>query len=235
MTAYNKLSGDSAPGIPKALQDLSNSERVFEQRLKELRRLIAEAGSKPNKLTHKSIVAKQDELINLANEIRILMKTQVASNQKQMFDKLKKHAEALFKQYSELESSYQADDTPVVEDYEVDPEFVERDTMVFKNADELDSDRLKERHEDIQGLQKDFHEVNSLFKEVASMVDQQGNMLDESEKNVDTAVTETKRANVELDSANKYQRSAKKKALIIFIIVLVVVGALIGAVVAATS
>jgi t-SNARE complex subunit (syntaxin) len=211
MSTYAKLPGDSSSPSIKSLQDLSNCERLYEQKLKELKRLMAESSQSHSKPLEKSILSKQDELINLGNEIRALSKSSVPPAQKQMHEKLKKHAEALFREYSTLESTYAPPTVYEEEDHDVGSEFVERNTLVYRNTDELNSDKLQERHEDIQSLQKDFHEVNSLFKEVAS------------------------RANVELDSANNYQRSAKKKALIIFIIVLIVVGALIGIVIAATS
>lgn len=240
MSTYSKLPSDSSKNQSKTIKDLSEKLKEFEQKLKELKKLQSEATSKATKESQKNAVTKQDELINLGNYIRALLKLQVQSNEKQMFTSLKKTAEGLLNQYKDLEKtfdSYNPYENPKGDDEgnDIGPEFVERESISFRDANEISSDLLQERQENIQNLHKDFVEVNSLFKEVATLVEQQGEMLDESDKNVDTAVKETSRANVELESANSYQRSAKKKAMWIFIIVLCVVGALIGIVVATTA
>ncbi|OMJ70143.1 hypothetical protein SteCoe_31941 [Stentor coeruleus] len=240
MSQYSKLPGDSSKGQSKAIKDLSDALKEFEQKLKELKRLQADATSKSTKEAKKIIMEKQDDLINLGNRIRAFLKLQVSTNEKQIFNSLKKTAENLLNQYKELEKSfdsYNPYEKPKTdeEDDDIGPGFVEHEGISFKDANEISGDLLQERQENIQNLHKDFVEVNHLFKEVATLVEQQGEMLDESDKNVDTAVKETARANVELETANTYQRSAKKKALCIFIIVLCVVGALIGIVVASTA
>jgi syntaxin 7 len=154
-----------------------------------------------------------------------------------MVDKLKKTSEELFRQFADTEgqissaSNFKQEENP----HETfDPGFVEEESLAIRDEDELKQENLLKRNEDIQQVHRDFVEVNSMFKEVAHLVDQQGESLNVAEGHVDTAVKETGRANIELDSANKYQRSAKKKIVIIFIIVLVVVAILIGVVVATT-
>ena len=232
MSTYNKLPGGSSGGQSKPLQDLSNIVKEYEQKLKELRKLLAQAKVKKTKEISTGIMLKQDDIINLTNSIRALLRVQVPSSDKQMYDNLKKTADLLFKQYNDLD---QSDTKEEVTEEVLDPEFVQRESISFQNAGDLDSEVLQDRLGDIKNLQKDFQEVNNLFKDVATLVDKQGEQLNESDKNVDTAVKETARANVELDSANKYQRSAKKKALCIFLIVLVVVGILVAVVVSQTA
>lgn len=231
MSTYAKLPSENSKSTSKPIQELSASVKDYEQKLKDLRKLITESKSKKTTATSKALMKKQDEIINLTNSLKSLMRLQVAPSEKQIFDKLKKIAEQLFKQFNDLE---QASETVEEKEEDLDPEFVHHESISFQNIGEVDSGVLQERLDGIQNLHKDFHEVNNLFKEVATLVESQGNLLDESEKHVETAVKETSRANIELDSASNYQRSAKKKAVCIFLIVLVVVGILIAVVVATT-
>ena len=231
MSTYSKLPSDGSKSPSKPTQQLANFVKDYEQKLKELRKLLSDPKVK-TKEGSRAMSNKQDELINLTNQVRSLFKAQVSPSEKQIFDKLRKNAEDLFKQFSDLD---QRGATVETSEEDLGPEFVHRESISYQNAGEVEGDGLQERLGDIQNLQKDFHEVNNLFKEVSTLVEQQGALLDESDKNVDTAVKETGRANVELDSANNYQRSAKKKAVCIFIIVAVVVAILIGVVVATTA
>ena len=107
------------------------------------------------------ISSKQDELIKLTNKIRGLFKAQVSPSEKQIFDKLRKNVEDLFKQFNDFDQKGVKDD--IAED-DLGPEFVHRESISYQNAGEVEGDGLQERLGDIQNLQKDFHEVNNLFK-----------------------------------------------------------------------
>jgi t-SNARE complex subunit (syntaxin) len=65
-----------------------------------------------------------------------------------------------------------------------------------------------------------------MFKDVAKMVNEQGTMLNNAEEHVDNAVVESGKAVNELNKADNYQRSSKKKLYIIlglvFCLVLIV-------------
>lgn len=234
MSSYNKLPGNSK-ALPR--EELSKYLKDFEKKLKDMKKLSLDPNAKFTKEHLKAVLKSGDELINLKNQISVVLRAPVPNNEKQIMDKLRKTAEELFKQFAELESqiAVRTQNTGQVNPHEtVDDEFVEHQSLAIKNEDELSNETLLKRNEDIQQVHKDFIEVNSLFKEVANLVEVQGESLNEAEKNVDTAVKETGRANIELDSANKYQRSAKKKLVVIFIIVFVIVAILIGVVVAIT-
>lgn len=235
MSSYNKL-----PGQPKqsSLEELGKYLKDFEKGVKEMKRLVGDPKANFTKEHLKAVLKSGDQLINLKNQISTVLRAPVANNEKQIMDKLKRTAEELFKQFSEVENMIAAktQNTGQVNPHEsIDDEFVEHQSLAIKSEDDLKQGDLIKRNEDIQQVHKDFVEVNSLFKEVATLVEVQGEALNEADKNVDTAVKETGRANIELDSANRYQRSAKKKLIVIFVIVLVVVAILIGVVVAVTA
>jgi F0F1-type ATP synthase membrane subunit b/b' len=232
MTSYAKLPSENSKGPSKSIQELSAYLKEFEQKLKDLRKLYSEASSKRNQNIFELIELKKHEIITLINSIKPLLKLQVLSSEKQILEKLRKISEELFKQFSDLEQREITDPATRESQGEIESEFVYSEDISIQSSGELDNQVIKERLDNIKDIQKDFHEVNNLFKEVAEMVSEQGAMLDESEKNVDTAVKETSRANVELESADKYQRSAKKKVFCIFIIVLGVVGVILGIVLA---
>lgn len=70
-------------------------------------------------------------------------------------------------------------------------------------------------------------ELNELFRDVAHIVHEQGGQLDIIAENVENVTNETRGANVELRSASRYQKNARKKAfcllLILAVILLIVV------------
>ena len=66
--------------------------------------------------------------------------------------------------------------------------------------------------------------VNEMFKDTAMMVKEQEEMLVVVDKDVTNAAGQTGKAVGELNKAEGYQRSAKKKMCVIMIIALVVVG-----------
>ena len=233
MSSYNKLPGESKASTR---EELAKCLKDFEKQLRELKKLISDQSNSSKDKT-KLVVKIGDNLINLKNRINTLLRTPVPANEKQMIDKLKKTAEELFRQFADAENqiSSSARFEPTSDPHDTfDPGFVEEESLAIRDEDELSHENLLKRNEEIQQVHKDFVEVNSMFKEVAHLVDQQGESLDVADGHVDTAVKETTRANIELDSANRYQRSAKKKIVVIFIIVAVVVAILIGVVVATT-
>ena len=84
------------------------------------------------------------------------------------------------------------------------------------------------RHENIEGLQRDFIIVNDLFKDTAMLAKEQGVMLGEAEKSVSVAVQETGKGVKELHKADKYQQKAKSKLTCILIVAVLIVLGLVG-------
>lgn len=65
-------------------------------------------------------------------------------------------------------------------------------------------------------------ELNELFRDVAHIVREQGDNLDRIDANVQNTVTDTRQADLELRSANRYQKRARGKACCLLLILAVV-------------
>ncbi|KAL2013841.1 hypothetical protein VTN00DRAFT_1366 [Thermoascus crustaceus] len=84
-----------------------------------------------------------------------------------------------------------------------------------------------EREAEIRNIEQSVGELNELFRDVAHIVHEQGGQLDIIAENVENVTNETRGANIELRSASRYQKNARKKAfcllLILAVILLIVV------------
>ena len=76
-------------------------------------------------------------------------------------------------------------------------------------------------------------ELNELFRDVAHIVHEQGAILDTIEVNVQNTATDTRQADLELRSANKYQKQARGKMCCLLLILAVILTIIILAVVLA--
>ena len=68
--------------------------------------------------------------------------------------------------------------------------------------------------------------MNELFRDVAHIVREQGEAFDVIENNVQNTVQDTRNADLELRSANRYQKRARSKAcclLLIMAIILIII------------
>ncbi|MCJ1292685.1 hypothetical protein MMC34_004238 [Xylographa carneopallida] len=104
----------------------------------------------------------------------------------------------------------------------------EQDQLRLASQDEVDFQEslIVERESEIRNIEQSVGELNELFKDVAHIVREQGTMLDTIEVNVQNTSTDTRQADVELRSANRYQQKARGKAcclLLILAVVLVVI------------
>jgi len=70
--------------------------------------------------------------------------------------------------------------------------------------------RVREKHMDILRLEAKLEEVHKMMQEIALLVDSQGELLDIIEHNVHHTVEVTKKANEELNTTVKLQRSTRK-------------------------
>jgi len=70
---------------------------------------------------------------------------------------------------------------------------------------------IQERHRDIHRLEASIAELHQLFLDMSVLVEAQGELLDQIEYTVSQSVNYTSKAVEELRSANKYQRSYRKK------------------------
>ncbi|MCJ1283841.1 hypothetical protein MMC26_003172 [Xylographa opegraphella] len=104
----------------------------------------------------------------------------------------------------------------------------EQDQLRLASQDEVDFQEslIVERESEIRNIEQSVGELNELFRDVAHIVREQGTVLDTIEVNVQNTATDTRQADVELRSANRYQRQARGKAcclLLILAVVLVVI------------
>ena len=101
------------------------------------------------------------------------------------------------------------------------------------SQDEVDFQEslIIERESEIRNIEQSVGELNELFRDVAHIVREQGEVFDVIENNVQNTVTDTRQADVELRSANKYQKQARGKACCLLLIMAIVVIIIVLAVV----
>ena len=104
----------------------------------------------------------------------------------------------------------------------------EQDQLRLASQDEVDFQEslIVERESEIRNIEQSVGELNELFRDVAHIVHEQGAQLDTIDGNVQNVATDTRHADLELRSANRYQKNARGKAcclLVILAIVLVII------------
>ncbi|XP_065128187.2 syntaxin-2 isoform X1 [Paramisgurnus dabryanus] len=90
---------------------------------------------------------------------------------------------------------------------------------------------IESRHKDILRLESSIKELHDMFVDMAMLVETQGEMIDNIEKNVNNAVEYVGQAKVETKKAVRYQTRARRKYIILAMIVLavlVVVAMIVG-------
>lgn len=90
---------------------------------------------------------------------------------------------------------------------------------------------IVERESEIRNIEQSVGELNELFRDVAHIVHEQGAQLDTISGNVQNVATDTQHADIELRSANRYQKSARGKACCLLVILAVVLLIIVLAVV----
>lgn len=90
---------------------------------------------------------------------------------------------------------------------------------------------IVERESEIRNIEQSVGELNELFRDVAHIVHEQGGQLDTISGNVQNVATDTQHADIELRSANRYQKSARGKACCLLVILAVVLLIIVLAVV----
>merc|ERR1719369_1986291 len=74
---------------------------------------------------------------------------------------------------------------------------------------------LQLRHGEFMKLEKQIEEVARLFKDIADLVQTQGDMVDNIEEHVNRATIDVEKGKKELGEAERHQRSARKKKVIL--------------------
>ncbi|KAK3566051.1 hypothetical protein QTP86_025033 [Hemibagrus guttatus] len=85
---------------------------------------------------------------------------------------------------------------------------------------------IESRHKDIIRLESSIKELHEMFMDMAMLVETQGEMIDNIENNVRNAVEYVGKANEEVKKAVRYQKSARRKYIILAAILLVIIGVL---------
>ncbi|KAG8527953.1 uncharacterized protein KY384_006869 [Bacidia gigantensis] len=104
----------------------------------------------------------------------------------------------------------------------------EQEQPRLASQDEVDFQEslIVERESEIRNIEQSVGELNELFRDVAHIVHEQGVGIDSIADNVQNVAQDTRHADLELRSANRYQKSARGKAcclLVILAIVLVII------------
>ena len=109
----------------------------------------------------------------------------------------------------------------------------EQDQLRLASQDEVDfqDSLIVERESEIRNIEQSVGELNELFRDVAHIVHEQGGQLDTIAGNVENVATDTRHADLELRSANRYQKSARGKACCLLVILAIVFTIVILAVV----
>lgn len=89
------------------------------------------------------------------------------------------------------------------------------DSQISKQA----LSEIEGRHKDIVRLESSIKELHDMFMDIAMLVENQGEMLDNIELNVLHTVDHVEKARDETKRAVKYQGQARKKLIIIIVIV----------------
>ena len=105
--------------------------------------------------------------------------------------------------------------------------------MRLASQDEVDFQEslIVERESEIRNIEQSVGELNELFRDVAHIVREQGEAFDVIENNVQNTVSDTRGADLELRSANRYQKQARGKACCLLLILAVVLVIIVLAVV----
>ena len=109
----------------------------------------------------------------------------------------------------------------------------EQDQPRLASQDEVDfqDSLIVERESEIRNIEQSVGELNELFRDVAHIVHEQGGQLDTIAGNVENVATDTRHADLELRSANRYQKSARGKAYCLLVILAIVLTIIVLAVV----
>ncbi|KAM6321917.1 syntaxin-3 isoform 1-T1 [Podargus strigoides] len=94
------------------------------------------------------------------------------------------------------------------------------DSQISKQA----LSEIEGRHKDIVRLESSIKELHDMFVDIAMLVENQGAMIDRIENNMDQSVGFVERAVADTKKAVKYQSEARRKVLILAVVVLLLLG-----------
>lgn len=89
----------------------------------------------------------------------------------------------------------------------------------LRDAEDADNRIIMERNAEIKEVERDLEELAGVFKEMNTIVGEQGEMLNTAETQTASSAAQVEAGTQELKKADEYQQSARKKYLIIGLIV----------------
>merc|ERR1712018_258338 len=94
--------------------------------------------------------------------------------------------------------------------------------------EEYDMEQLEERVRAFKQLESDILDVNTIFKDLATLVHDQGEVIDSIESHVESSHVRVQEGSEQLSQAEAYKNKARKKKIILGIILLIVLAIIIG-------
>ncbi|KAJ5281538.1 hypothetical protein N7478_006910 [Penicillium angulare] len=118
---------------------------------------------------------------------------------------------------------------------DAEPQFQEQQLLEpqLANQSEVDfqASLIEHRETGIQAIERDTLHLGELFESLAEMVAGQGETIDSLDHRLEEVTSDTRGANTELRSANRYQKNARSKACCLFIILAIILAIIVLAVV----
>jgi len=94
--------------------------------------------------------------------------------------------------------------------------------------EEVNMEHFQERQRQINQLESDILDVNTIFKDLATLVHDQGEVIDSIEANVESTHVRVQEGTEQLRQAETYKNKARKKKFILAIILIIVLAIIIG-------
>ena len=218
MVEYSRLPASS---MQFDFNYISSNLKTFGNKLKEMEKADYNQGKKL-RIESESI---RDNLEEIFQQRRV-----------QLYDKAK-HAtlEANFKEicakYQKIKQSFDRieESNSMLSEYSLGSRsLLERESLVFISAMQVNEDIDLEKKKQFQALNNDVVIIKELFVDMSKLVGEQDEMLRSIENNMEVAEKSTGRAEKDLQKANKYKSDADRRKLLIWgIVLLLVLGALV--------
>lgn len=91
--------------------------------------------------------------------------------------------------------------------------------------------QMRERHQEIQNIERSVQELHQMFLDIALIIEQQGEMIDKIEDHVDATLEYTEQAAEEMKGAVVKQRKMQRRKWILIMIALLIIGIVVAAIV----
>jgi len=105
----------------------------------------------------------------------------------------------------------------------------------LKELDEVDQRLIEEQNQDIKNIESDLQALNELFVDVNTLVVEQGEQLNVVETNVTSADIQVQKGTEELTVADKFQKSARKKIVLIVVGIVVIIAIIVAVIIIAVK